>query len=128
MGTENSRSMNPLRIYVAGPYSASTREEIEKNVNRAIDVGIEIFKKGHFPYVPHLTDLVDKRAKETGTDLSWHDFILWDSPWLQVCDALLYLGESKGANLELEEAKQLGKDIFYSCNEIPERERQKSEL
>ena len=58
--------MKPLLIYIAGPYTASDRQGIDRNVNRAIDVGIEIFNKGHFPYVPHLTDLVDKRAKRTG--------------------------------------------------------------
>ena len=55
--------MKPLLIYVAGPYTGSNRQEIDRNVNRAIDAGMEIFNKGHFPYVPHLTDLVDKRAK-----------------------------------------------------------------
>ena len=112
--------MKPLRIYVAGPYSGRDREEININVNRAIDAGIEIFRKGHFPYVPHLTDLVDSRAKETGKELTWHDFILWDMPWLKVCDALLYLGNSTGADIELEEAKRLRKRIFYSVNEVPE--------
>ena len=119
--------MKPLLIYIAGPYTGSTRKEIDQNVNRAIDVGIEIFRKGHFPYIPHLTDLVDKRAKEIGTDMSWHDFMSWDSPWISVCDAMLYLGESKGANLELEEAKRLGKEIFYSSLEIPERELQQNQ-
>ena len=111
--------MKPLLIYVAGPYTANKREEIDGNVNRAIDVGIKIFNKGHFPYVPHLTDLVDKRAKEVGLELSWADFMAWDAPWLKVCDALVFVGESKGANIELEEAKRLGKTIFFCSEEIP---------
>ena len=115
--------MKPLLIYVAGPYTGSDRQEIEKNVARAIDAGIEIFNRGHFPYVPHLTDLIDKRAKEIGEEMSWSDFMAWDAPWLKVCDALLFLAESKGANLELEEAKRLGKTIFYSSEEVPVLER-----
>ena len=115
--------MEPLLIYVAGPYTGSDRQEIEKNVARAIDAGIEIFNRGHFPYVPHLTDLIDKRAKEIGEEMSWSDFMAWDAPWLKVCDALLFLAESKGANIELEEAKRLGKTIFYSSGEVPRLER-----
>lgn len=115
--------MKPLLIYVAGPYSGSSREEIDQNVNRAIDVGIEIFNKGHFPYVPHLTDLIDKRAKEVGREMSWSDFMEWDSPWLRVCDALMFIGPSKGANMELEDAKHLGKTIFYSISDVPVLER-----
>ena len=111
--------MKPLLIYVAGPYSGATRPEIEKNVNSAIDAGVETYLKGHFPYVPHLTDLVDRRAKETGNDLTWEDFIRWDMPWLKVCDALLYLAPSKGADLELGVAKKLGKQIFYSVDDLP---------
>ena len=115
--------MKPLLIYVAGPYTANKQEEIDGNVNRAIDVGIEIFNKGHFPYVPHLTDLVDKRAKEVGLELSWADFMAWDAPWLKVCDALIFVGESKGANIELEEARRLGKTIFFCSEDIPEVDR-----
>ena len=114
--------MKPLLIYVAGPYTGSSRWEIDQNVNRAIDAGIDIFGKGHFPYVPHLTDLVDRRARETGKELSWGDFMAWDAPWLRVCDALLFIGESRGANIELEEARRLGKTIFYSSNEVPRLE------
>ncbi|MCI0565530.1 MAG: DUF4406 domain-containing protein [Nitrososphaera sp.] len=112
--------MKPLRIYIAGPYSGIHRNEIEKNVASAIDAGIEVFLKGHFPYVPHLTDLIDQRANQIGKPLSWHDFIRWDMPWLEACDAFLYLGKSKGADLELEEAKRLKKKIFYSLDEIPD--------
>ena len=114
--------MKPLLIYVAGPYTAPDRQGINRNVDQAIDVGIEIFNKGHFPYVPHLTDLVDKRARELGKELSWEDFMAWDAPWLKVCDALIFVGESRGANIELEEAKRLGKTIFYSSSEVPRLE------
>lgn len=111
--------MESLLIYVAGPYTGKDRQEIESNVNYAIDIGIDIFNKGHFPYIPHLTDLVDKRAKEMGKEMFWEDFISWDVPWLKVCDALYFIKESKGANIELEEAKKLGKIIFYNNDEVP---------
>jgi hypothetical protein len=109
----------PLRIYVAGPYSASDQNGQEVNTEIAIDAGIQIFQKGHRPYIPHLTHYVDQRAKRKGVNLSWADFIEWDLPWLDMCDAVLYLGKSKGADLELERAKQLNKRIFFSLSQIP---------
>ena len=109
-----------MLIYVAGPYTGSNREEVEHNVNRAIDAGIAVFSKGHFPYIPHLTDMVDKRAKELGKPMSWGDFMLWDSQWLAVCDALLFLAESPGATIELQAAKNAEKIIYYSIDDIPE--------
>ena len=93
--------MKPMQIYVAGPYTGRYRQEVENNVNRAIDAGIEIFHRGHFPYIPHLTDLVDRRAKETGRDMSWDNFMAWDEPWLRKCDALLFLAESKARTSNL---------------------------
>lgn len=60
--------------------------------------------------------------------MSWGDFMAWDAPWLEVCDALLFIGESKGANIELEEAKKLGKTVFYSISEVPKLERQEFQL
>lgn len=108
-----------LKIYIAGPYSAETEEQRLENVNAAIDAAVAIFRKGHFPYIPHLTHFVDERTKEKGVDLKWEDYIRWDMPWLRMCDALLYLNNSRGANLELQEAQKLGKKIFRSVNEIP---------
>jgi hypothetical protein len=116
----------PLRVYVAGPYTAADENGHERNAVRAIDAGIAIFKKGHFPYVPHLTHYVDLRAKQTGISLEWSDYIEWDMPWLELCDALLYLGKSKGADLELRRARRLKKKIFYSVEEIPEIKRERS--
>jgi hypothetical protein len=108
-----------LRIYIAGPYTADTPERIRRNVNVALDAAITLYFKGHFPFVPHLTHFVDERGKETGRRLAWEDYIRWDTAWLEVSDALLYLGSSRGADIELEEAKRRGKRIFYSLQEIP---------
>ncbi len=109
----------PLKIYIAGPYTADTEEQKRTNVDTAIDVALVIFSKGHFPYIPHLTHFIDQRAKETGVDLKWEDYIRWDMAWVKICDALLYLRSSRGTNLELQAAKELGKKIFYSLDEIP---------
>lgn len=111
--------MSALRVYIAGPYSADTAEEREQNVERAIDVGLQLIRKGHAPFIPHLTHYVDLRAIHLGESLTWHDYIAWDLSWLEVCDALLFLGSSPGAELERDRAKALGKLIFRSVDEIP---------
>jgi hypothetical protein len=107
-----------MRIYIAGPYTADTTDGKLENTNKAIDIGIQLYKKGHFPYIPHLTHWVDVRAEQTNIDLMWEDYIKWDLEWLDLCDALLYIGKSKGADIELEFAKKKGKIIFYSLDEI----------
>lgn len=114
-----SRVVKPLKIYVAGPYTANSEEKILLNVNKAIDIGISIFYKGHFPYVPHLTHYIDLRAKETSVEMLWEDYIKWDMVWVELCDALFHISSSRGADIELDAAKKMGKHIFYSLDEIP---------
>jgi hypothetical protein len=109
----------PLKIYIAGPYTAATEAERVKNVNAAIDASFVLYSQGHYPYIPHLTHFIDQRAKEVGFTLEWEDYIRWDLTWLEFCDALLYLGSSRGADLELKAAQKAGKLIFYSLSEVP---------
>jgi len=105
-----------MKIYVAGPYTARHLRDTQRNVDTAIDMGIQIWKKGHFPYIPHLTHYIYLRPT---CDLEWEDFIEWDKVWLDACDAFLYLGKSRGADLELKYAKSKGKIIFKNLDDIP---------
>jgi len=105
--------------YIAAPYSAGTEEERVKNVETVIDAAVALFQKGHYPYIPHLTHWVDKHIEKTGIILEWDDYMEWHKTWLVACDALLYLNSSKGADLELQSAKDSGKLIFYSLDEVP---------
>ena len=108
-----------MKIYVAGPYTGDTIEQIESNVQKAIDAGIHIWMKGHFPFIPHLLHWVDLRAAELGIPMGWEDYMLWDAPWLDDCDAFYLLAESKGALIELDRASQKGIIIYRSLDEIP---------
>lgn len=105
-----------LKIYIAGPYTAPTEKEINENVNRAIDAGIKIGDKGHYPYIPHLTHFIKKRPS---CNLTWEDFISWSKIWIETCDAILLLAESKGVCLEIEFAKSLAKKVYKSIEDIP---------
>ena len=112
--------MKPMIVYVSGPYSAPTREARLDNVLEAVEVGIEIRKKGHFPVIPHLYDLFDGIAKEMGYNFDWQSYIDMDLAFLEKCDALYFIGSSKGADIEQEHAKELGLQIFYSLDDVPD--------
>lgn len=111
--------VNRLRIYVAGPYTAPDHAAVWENVVAAIDAGIEIYKRGHYPLIPHLTHFVEQRSQETGAGLKWEDYLVWDRAWLSRCDAFLHLAPSRGADLELAWAKDMGLRIFRNVDEIP---------
>jgi hypothetical protein len=111
-------TLNVMHIYVAGPYSGPTPSAVEQNVRTAIAAGVEIIRRGHYPYIPHLTHYVDL-VKDTVLHLKWEDHLDWGLAWLDRADALLYLSPSRGADIELEYATKNNKRIFRSIEDIP---------
>jgi len=100
-----------MRIYVAGPYS---KGETAINVRNAILAGDKLLEMGHTPFIPHLTHFWHYISPKP-----WDVWLKIDQDWLEVCDAVLRLdGESKGADLEVELAKKLGKPVYYSLEEL----------
>jgi hypothetical protein len=106
-----------MHIYIAGPYSGSLRE-VKKNIKRAVFAGVEMIRRGHYPYIPHLTHYVDQ-LKGSKITLEWEDHLDWGLAWLDRCDALLYLGSSRGTEIELNHALNQGKLVFRSIDEVP---------
>ena len=115
----------PMRVYIAGPYTSSDPLQVESNVEKAIDAGVEVYRRGHFPFIPHLTHFVDLQTKKEGNPLKWEDYIKWDESWLDKADAFLYLGKSPGADLELSRARRQRKKVFTSLEDIPHAGREK---
>ncbi len=107
-----------MKIYIAGPYTASTDLGKLENVRKAMDAGLKVFKKGHTPFIPHLMHYVDKYAEVTGVPMEYQDYMNWDNVWLRECDAILVLAESPGVKVELEEANRLRLKVFNSIDEI----------
>jgi hypothetical protein len=105
-------------IYVAGPYSSTVPEMVEVNVSIAIRIGLEILKKGHIPFIPHLNHLADIYAQEHGIPMSYNDFMAWDEPFRQMCDSLYYIDSSPGTDIEMIKSWNEGKRIYYSMDEI----------
>ena len=96
-----------MRVYCAGPYTSNPN----KNTRIAIQVGAKLLAMGHHPFVPHakshLWDIVDD-------SMTWEKWMEYDLVWLAQCEALIRIpGESKGADLEVREARRLGIPVYY---------------
>ena len=107
----NKRKGKSLRVYVAGPISADTHTKIALNVFQACWIAKGIILKGHFPFIPHLLWFL-------GLERSWEWWMEFDDIWLRQCEALFYIGPSRGADIELARAKERGLKIFYSLDEL----------
>jgi len=100
-----------LIIYVSSPYSLG--DQIA-NVRFACEVGDNILAKGHIPFIPHLSHLWHFVSPK-----SYDEWLRIDKAFIPRCDALLRVGgESKGADMEVEFAKDNHILVYYSLEEI----------
>lgn len=117
--------MSPMKIFISGPLTnggQATNAEMIKNMEKAVLAGIECIKKGHYPFIPHLSMITHKVAMEQGFDIPWQSWMDIDHAFLNKCDAILYLGSSKGADLELSQARDYKLKIYMSVDDIPQVE------
>lgn len=96
---------NNLCVYVAGPI---TLGDLTMNVRKGMVIGDWLLNNGFSPFIPHLTHFWHL--------LFPHEIDRWyayDKQWLGRCDCLIRLpGESKGADAEVEFAKDRGIKVF----------------
>ena len=98
-------------IYVAAPY---THPDPVANTHKAIQVAEELVERGFMPLIPHLLLLwhIVSPHKED----FWYEC---GRELLRRCDGLLRIeGESKGADWEVELAKEWGIPVYYSISEV----------
>ena len=117
----------PLMILISGPYMSGTNGDeaaISRNLKAMEDYALPIFKKGHIAVVGEwLAWPVIRQAG--GESHSSEQFSEYQYPvahrLLEKCDAVLRIpGESRGADLEMGKARDMGKIIFYGFDEIPD--------
>lgn len=113
--------MRPL-VYVAGPYTAPTREGISQNVAVAEAHGKEVLLAGYVPLIPHKISShwdTDERLAALFGHVDWLERFCF--PLLRACRAVyLYPGweTSRGARLEQEYATQHSIPIAYSIDDL----------
>lgn len=98
-------------VYVASPY---TKGDVAVNVRNNIEAANRLAELGFVPFVPLLTHFWHMMFP--------HPYEFWceqDMEWLERCDCILRLpGESRGADVEVERACELGLPVFYSVEEL----------
>lgn len=105
-------------IGVAGPYSAPTEEQRQKNLDVMNEAAARVLEKGHIPIIGmnaalpivSIANIDDKYKATMEISLAVID----------KCDAILMLGESPGANKERDLVLAKGLPVYYSINEIPD--------
>lgn len=102
---------NKIKVYIASPY---TLGDVAVNVKTQLDMADRLMDLDFIPFAPllfHFQHMAHPRPYEEWVEI--------DLEWVKVCDCVLRLaGESKGADGEVEYAKQLGIPVFCSVAEM----------
>lgn len=105
-------------IYIAGPlmdgHTLGPRESL-KNVRKAMRVYIQLLKKGHIPILPHFSYFAWIEEEE---DIPWEAWMTQDYELLNLCDAMFYIGSSKGADIEFTYALKKGMIIYQKIEDV----------
>jgi hypothetical protein len=118
----------PLLVLIAGPYLSGTDGDpakIAANRARLESFALPIYQRGHLPMVGEWMALPIIHAAGGRTEGD-QVFRAYQYPvahrLLECCDAVLRIGgASRGADLDVARARQLGVPIFTSVNQLPER-------
>ena len=104
-------------IYVAGRFSAPTREGVEANILAAVDVALDVARIGGFPLTPHANTAHPLFEK-------FQPYSFWVEGYIELVrrsDALITVPNwkgSTGARGEVELAYSLDKPVFYTVEKL----------
>jgi len=109
----------PLRIYVAGPYSADSKKARAQNIERATKTAAILAMAGHYPFCPHMhtAEWDDKYP------MDWHYYMAHGLSMQRVMQAVFFQGDwrnSPGSITEYEQAKNWGQQIYLDYSEVPQ--------
>ena len=116
----------PLMILISGPYMTGTNgseEAIARNLAAMEEYALPIFEKGHLAVVGEW--LAWPVIRQAGGDShASEQFTQYQYPvahrLLEKCDAVLRIpGDSRGADIEMAKARELGKIVFESLDDVP---------
>ena len=107
-----------MLIAVAGPYSADTPEQRQRNLDAMNKAAAGVMKLGHIPVIGVNAALPVVGCMEQ--DANQYEAIMTISLALvDKCDAILVIGESAGVNRERDLVKSKGLPVYRDISDIP---------
>ena len=107
-----------MLIAVAGPYSAETTEERQRNLDAMNRAAAEVFQRGHIPVIG--VNLALPVVEFCPAEQDRYAAIMQISlAAVDKCDAILIIGESPGVTRERDLVRAKGLPVYNSMSEIP---------
>jgi hypothetical protein len=106
-------------IAVAGPYSAPTEEARQKNLDVLNEAAARLVERGHIPLIG-INAAVPVVDKAHGLADRYNAIMDISMAVVNACEALLFIGESRGANMERDLFVAKSLPVYYSLDEVPD--------
>ena len=107
-----------MLIAVAGPYSAETAEQRQRNLDELNKAAADVLMRGHIPVIgvnvalPVVEWLDDQRNR-------YENIMTISLALVDKCEAILIIGESPGVNRERDLVRSKGLPVYWNIDEIP---------
>ncbi|WP_058910567.1 DUF4406 domain-containing protein [Entomohabitans teleogrylli] len=119
--------MSRQLILIAGPYRSGTdgkQELIDANLSRLEEAALAVYQRGHVPVIGEWLALpLAKAAGSTAIGDEISESLLYPVAHRLIgkCDAIYRIaGASKGADMDIEVARQQGLAIYTTLESIPQ--------
>jgi hypothetical protein len=117
---------DPLLILVAGPYRSGTGDDpakIQANLHAMTEAALALFRSGHVPVTGEALalPLIELAGSTQIGDAPFNEiFHPLAERLVRKCDACLRIGgPSQGADEMVRMAREAGRTVFYSLDEVP---------
>ena len=108
-----------MLIAVAGPYSAATPEQRQRNLAALNEAAAAVMKLGHIPVIGVNAAL--PVVERLGPDVDAYEAMMAISlAVVEKCDAILVIGESPGVKREQNLIEAQGLPVYRAVSEIPD--------
>jgi len=117
--------MQAQTILIAGPYRSGTGGDpvlIERNLKALEQAALAVYDKGHLPLIGEWAALPLAHATGAASPEAIPQAFLYEvaQRMLRHCDAVYRIaGESRGADMDVQTARQLGLPVYLDLGELP---------
>lgn len=106
-----------MLVMIAGPVSAESDKLRMENTAKLNRVAAEVLKLGHIPLVG--VNAAVPVVEEAGVADKYETTMTICEALAERCDAILLIGESRGACRERDVLQRCGRPVFHDLNELP---------
>ncbi|MFL9906537.1 DUF4406 domain-containing protein [Paraburkholderia sp. RL17-337-BIB-A] len=118
--------MTSQLILIAGPYRSGTQGDparIASNLRRLEQTALQVYQRGHMPMIGEWVALPLAAAAGSnaiGDAISEKFLYPVANRLIEQCDSVFRIeGESKGADEDVRLARELGKPVYWSLEDLP---------